>query len=621
MSVRSNIKKASPFFLGFFFAFCTCIYGQNNSILDSIESVYSSGKFQEKDRLKILLKLSEDHGNPEKKLAFSKELIQTAQRIDSIKYVYKGYLQKGTALRLKSDFTQALESYFEAAKIVAEEKMIRETGYVNITIADVYSLMGDYSKSIGYYQTAILLLRQENDSIGVASALLNAGDGYFNQGKLDSAMAFFHESGEIFDALNYEAGIAYNYGNIGMIYAEQGKDAAAKMYINQAILILEKRKDYYPICVYLTYMSDIYTKHNDPTTALAYTQRSLELANRYGLKDQISDAYLQLSKLLDQAGKVKESYNYYKKHIAYKDSVKNISAVQQMANERADFEISQKQLEVDLLNQQKRTQNIIVIATIIASFLIILLALGVYRRYHFIKKTNVIIEAERNRSEGLLLNILPEETALELKQSGKVKAKKFESVTILFTDFEGFTNYAENLLPEVLVKTVDFYYSKFDEIIEKYGLEKIKTVGDSYMCAGGLPFPTKDHSYKMILAALDILDFVNVSKESATKDQVKLNIRIGINTGPVVAGVVGTRKFAYDIWGDAVNVASRMESNSEPGRINISENLYRLVKDDFDCEYRGVIQVKNRGEMKMYFVNGLKYQMPLKEFPKNTSLS
>lgn len=621
MSVRSNIKKASPFFLGFFFAFCTCIYGQNNSILDSIESVYSSGKFQEKDRLKILLKLSEDHGNPEKKLAFSKELIQTAQRIDSIKYVYKGYLQKGTALRLKSDFTQALESYFEAAKIVAEEKMIRETGYVNITIADVYSLMGDYSKSIGYYQTAILLLRQENDSIGVASALLNAGDGYFNQGKLDSAMAFFHESGEIFDALNYEAGIAYNYGNIGMIYAKQGKDAAAKMYINQAILILEKRKDYYPICVYLTYMSDIYAKHNDPTTALAYTQRSLELANRYGLKDQISDAYLQLSKLLDQAGKVKESYNYYKKHIAYKDSVKNISAVQQMANERADFEISQKQLEVDLLNQQKRTQNIIVIATIIASFLIILLALGVYRRYHFIKKTNVIIEAERNRSEGLLLNILPEETALELKQSGKVKAKKFESVTILFTDFEGFTNYAENLLPEVLVKTVDFYYSKFDEIIEKYGLEKIKTVGDSYMCAGGLPFPTKDHSYKMILAALDILDFVNVSKESATKDQVKLNIRIGINTGPVVAGVVGTRKFAYDIWGDAVNVASRMESNSEPGRINISENLYRLVKDDFDCEYRGVIQVKNRGEMKMYFVNGLKYQMPLKEFPKNTSLS
>jgi class 3 adenylate cyclase len=201
------------------------------------------------------------------------------------------------------------------------------------------------------------------------------------------------------------------------------------------------------------------------------------------------------------------------------------------------------------------------------------------------------------------LNILPEETALELKESGKVVAKRFESVTVLFTDFEGFTQYAENLSPEKLVESVDYYFSKFDAIIEKYDLEKIKTLGDSYMCAGGLPFETEDHAYRMILAAQEILDFVQHSNRENPFNHTRFNIRIGINTGPVVAGVVGTKKFAYDIWGDTVNIASRMESNSVPGKINISENTYALTKKAFDCEYRGEVEVKNRGMMKMYFVN------------------
>jgi class 3 adenylate cyclase len=142
--------------------------------------------------------------------------------------------------------------------------------------------------------------------------------------------------------------------------------------------------------------------------------------------------------------------------------------------------------------------------------------------------------------------------------------------------------------------------------MEKYGLEKIKTVGDSYMCAGGLPFPSEDHALKMIRAAMEIEQFISETQDDPTNDKIRLNIRIGINTGPVVAGIVGTKKFAYDIWGDTVNIASRMESNSMPGKINISENTYQLVKDVVDVEYRGELHVKNRGVMKMYFVNGVK---------------
>jgi class 3 adenylate cyclase len=234
------------------------------------------------------------------------------------------------------------------------------------------------------------------------------------------------------------------------------------------------------------------------------------------------------------------------------------------------------------------------------------LAIGLFRRNKFIEKTKQLVEIEKDRSDKLLLNILPEGTAKELKDNGKVTPQKFDSVTVMFTDFEAFTKYSQDLTPELLVKSVDYHFSKFDQIIEKYGLEKIKTIGDSYMCAGGLPIPTKDHAQKMLHAAFEIRDFIENIKSSEVREITHFNIRIGIHTGPVVAGVVGLKKFAYDIWGDTVNIASRLESNSEPGKINISENTYQLIKESFDCEYRGEIKAKNKGMMKMYYVHNKK---------------
>ncbi len=160
----------------------------------------------------------------------------------------------------------------------------------------------------------------------------------------------------------------------------------------------------------------------------------------------------------------------------------------------------------------------------------------------------------------------------------------------------------------MLVKSISFYFSEFDNIIEKYGLEKIKTIGDAYMCAGGLPFPDKDHAKKITLAAKEMIDFVTSAKNDISKDYANFEIRIGINSGPVVAGVVGSKKFAYDIWGDTVNVASRMESMSEVGRINVSEQTHNLIKSDFDCEYRGEFEIKNHGKLKLYFVNSVLIQ-------------
>ncbi|MFC2149041.1 adenylate/guanylate cyclase domain-containing protein, partial [Bacteroidota bacterium] len=342
-----------------------------------------------------------------------------------------------------------------------------------------------------------------------------------------------------------------------------------------------------------------------------FSQRSLDLAKKYGLKKQISESNLQLSELYDKNGDPVTSYKHYKEHIAYRDSLINLEKVQQIADLRTNYEVSQKQIEVDLADQRRKNQRNISIATAIGLLMFLLMAIGLYRRNKFIRKTKQLIEIEKERSDKLLRNILPEETALELKEKGKVKAKKYDAVTVLFSDFKGFTSYSEKLSPEALVETVDFYFSKFDAIIEKHGLEKIKTIGDAYMCAGGLHDNEKDHASRMVLAAIEIASFVEETKNDLAASDLTFDIRIGINTGPVVAGVVGTNKFAYDIWGDAVNVASRMESNSEAGKINISENTYELIKDGYDCTFRGEIEVKNRGKLKMYFVKGLKNSIPI----------
>jgi class 3 adenylate cyclase len=176
----------------------------------------------------------------------------------------------------------------------------------------------------------------------------------------------------------------------------------------------------------------------------------------------------------------------------------------------------------------------------------------------------------------------------------------------MFTDFKDFTRISELLTPTELVKEIDLCFSAFDHIIQKHGVEKIKTIGDAYMCVGGLPVPTITHAQDVVNAALEMRDFMEKhNQEKAAKDEHQFRIRIGIHTGSVVAGIVGVKKFAYDIWGDTVNIASRMESSGEPNKINISGTTFELVKDNFNCQYRGKIEAKNKGEIDMYFVENL----------------
>lgn len=220
-----------------------------------------------------------------------------------------------------------------------------------------------------------------------------------------------------------------------------------------------------------------------------------------------------------------------------------------------------------------------------------------------LEKQNVIISAEKSRSDKLLLNILPEEVAEELKQRGTAEARHFDAVTVMFTDFKNFTQISEKLSPAELVNEVHQAFTVFDEIITRHNLEKIKTIGDAYMCAGGIPVSNDSHAHDMVNAALELQQYIEENKKrKQASGELFFEIRIGIHTGPVIAGIVGSKKFAYDIWGDTVNTASRMESSGEPGKVNISHTTYELVKDKFRCVPRGKIEAKNKGEIEMYFV-------------------
>ena len=216
------------------------------------------------------------------------------------------------------------------------------------------------------------------------------------------------------------------------------------------------------------------------------------------------------------------------------------------------------------------------------------------------------ISKEKKRSEELLLNILPYEVAEELKSTGSAKAKTFSMVSVMFTDFKDFTSVSEKVSAELLVDEIHYCFSAFDTILQNYKIEKIKTIGDSYMCASGLPVLNYTHAIDLVNAAFEIRDFMLArKKEKESRREIPFELRIGIHTGPVVAGIVGVKKFQYDIWGDTVNLAARMESSGEAGKINISGSTYKLVKDKFNCVYRGKIEAKNKGEVEMYFVESM----------------
>jgi len=505
----------------------------------------------------------------------------------------------------QGDDASALDYYLRSLKIAEEIADTLRIVTCCSNIGAVYlNKKNTHDKAREFFLRALPLSEIIGDKDAIGNSTVNLGEIYLDKNELDTALFYFEKAIRAFqDSEN----LPYALINAGKVYRKQGNYSRALLLQQQAYTyarMLDSKND---MAISLIALAQTYNEKGETRLAMERYMEAEELSKEIGAKYQLKDAYEGLALTNAKLRNFDKAYSYQQLLLGIKDTLFNLDIEKKLGTLQFTFDIEKKENEINLLTKDKeikeqelRRQKL-VRNSFIGGFAVVLLFAGV-----FFSQRNRIAK-EKKRSDELLLNILPEETAEELKATGTAKARSFDSVTVMFTDFKNFTQASEKLSAEELVQEINRCYSEFDRIITKYGLEKIKTIGDSYMCAGGLPVPSKTHAVDMVRASLEFVAFIRRNKEERmASDLPFFELRLGIHTGPVVAGVVGSKKFAYDIWGDTVNTASRMESSGEVGRVNISSTTHQLLETDFVCAYRGKQPVKNKGAIDMFFLEKIR---------------
>ena len=521
----------------------------------------------------------------------------------------------GVIYYYQGDMVKALDYYLKSLKIAEKTgNKLRIMPMLN-NVGNIYNLKKDTynkAKALHYYLQALPLCEELGDKAALGSISVNVGDIYadtvYKQNNDEKALLYFNNALKAYGPNSEGSPNAYNA--IGNLYLKQRKyELALKNYF-QALTISEKLNDKLIMVQSLIGVAQVYVKTNDYKSAFNYFNKAEQPALEVHSTNILLDLYKHMSEAYAKANDFGKAYKYQSLYSDVKDTVYNNEADKKLANLQFDFDLEKKEGEINLLTKDKalselqlRRQKLAKTAFAVGLGLVFLIALLIFRNYRIKAKTNKILDRQKDEIEHLLLNILPSEVAKELQVNGHATPRNYESVSVMFTDFKGFTTIADKMSPQDLVEELNACFMAFDNIIGKHNLEKIKTIGDSYMCAGGIPTPDDHHVFNMIEASLEIQDYIDQNNLRRSEAGLQpWNLRIGIHVGPVVAGVVGMKKYAYDIWGSTVNVASRMESNGEAGQVNISAAVYELVKDKYACTYRGKIYAKNVGEIDMYFV-------------------
>lgn len=482
------------------------------------------------------------------------------------------YSNLGVIYTFFNDYVAAVKSLYLGLAIFEKLEDDFWIGNIYINKGKIFRDLGDNEEAINAYNKALKINLKLNNQKTISEIRNNIGNTYFSLGEYRKAEFEHNQALKYRMSVNDSNNIAYSFSNLGDIFKEKRNFKKANNYYAEALSIFVKLQEKRGLALLYFNLGELKYLENDYQTSKQLLKEGLVLASSLGLKEVLKKSYEILSSIYSELKEFPLAYEFVMKmiridkEIAKSDKAKLIAQISM----NAEIEKIGKEAEMEREKNEELT------------------------------KAYSSLDLEKKKSEDLLLNILPVEVANELKQTGHAKAKLYEEVTIFFSDFVEFSKVSERLSPQELVDELHECFKAFDNIVSKYNIEKIKTIGDAYMAVAGLPIANKNHAMDIVNAAKEMLEFM--TKRRKRMGEKTFKIRIGVNTGSAVAGIVGYKKFVYDIWGDAVNIAARMEQNSDPGCINISDTTYKQVKNKVECIYRGELEAKNKGKLKMYYV-------------------
>ncbi|HNM23887.1 MAG TPA: adenylate/guanylate cyclase domain-containing protein [Saprospiraceae bacterium] len=501
------------------------------------------------------------------------------------------YRQAGIVRMDLGEFQPSTDYLLQAMRLFEAQSDAFGIALTRVNFGSVNYYLNQYKEAIDYWQQAAGYFAQKGPFTRLALAYSNIGSAYAEMSRLDSAEAYHRRAMQISEQQRDLKGLARAWNNLGVTYEYRKKyDDALRCYA-QALQLSEKMSDQAGSVRAILNAAAVLTYQSRFDEALAANQEAIERLKGCREKSLYRLAYLNMADLYRQTGRYREAFDALDQYHLYKDSIMNEDNTRYVQDLQILYETEKKEHEIAELNRKSESQAFRLnqqrlLMTGLALFILLLGAL-----------VWIAVSSQR-RTTRLLHNILPVSVAAELRQTGSVKPRRYEAVTVLFADLVGFTELGHVLSPEELVRLIDRYYHAFDSIIDRYGLEKIKTIGDSYMCASGLPQPNPKHAETIFLAARDMLRWVEQDARQSMFDHLQL--RVGIHSGPVVAGVAGKIKYAYDIWGDTVNIAARMEQFGVPGKINLSNATRALLDPSIVTTLREPVVVKGLGLTNMY---------------------